>query len=402
MQYRAALICAALVLQIGCAADQADTESGWRGKIDTTGGGIVQVSNPSRGLWAADSGWRIREAVRIGTADGRGPDVFGRVTAIQVDEAGRIYVFDGQAQELRVFDAAGAHLRTVGRKGGGPGEFRQVIGMAWGPEGNLWVVDPSNNRVSVIDTAGGHVADHVMPGGFVIMPWPGGFDHAGRFYNVVPDPGAEGFRTALVQYGTEMQTLDTIQTPAYPGEANFFEARSESGYIRATVPFSPGLVWRLAADGRIWFALTGEYRLFERTLEGDTLRIISREFEPLPVRDSDVDSAIASLEWFTRQGGKIERAKFPSVKPAISTFFLSNDGTIWVVPVTEHASREAFRELDAFDDVGRYLGRVDLPFTLGEFPPPIFRDGSVYGVSHDELDVPYVVVGRITGVPTIP
>lgn len=390
---------AAAILHIGCGSDEG-VDSGWRGRIDTTADGTVLVTNPSRGLWDADSIWRIQEVVRIGSADGRGPDVFGRLISIEVDGAGRIYAFDGQAQELRVFDTDGAHIRTIGRKGGGPGEFRQVIGMAWGPEGDLWVVDPSNNRVSVIDTAGQQVADHVIPGGFVIMPWPGGFDDAGRFYNVVPDPGAEGFRTALVQYDSELEPLDTIQTPIYPGEGNFFEARSESGYMRATVPFSPGLVWRLASSGRIWFALTGEYRLFERTLEGDTLRVISRESEPLPVSGVDIDSAIASLEWFTRQGGKIDRSKFPSVKPAISTFFLSDDGTIWVVPVTEGRSRERFAELDVFDDLGRYLGRLGLPFTLGESPTPIFRGGTIYGVSHDELDVPYVVVGRILGAST--
>ncbi len=86
-----------------------------------------------------------------------------------------------QAEELRVFDREGRHVRTIGRKGGGPGEFSQIIGMAWRPDGNLWVVDPSNNRISVIDTAGNFVTSHPTGGSFVMMPWPGGVDSAGYF-----------------------------------------------------------------------------------------------------------------------------------------------------------------------------------------------------------------------------
>ena len=120
----AATIVAGAVLGLSCTGSDARIE--WRGTIDTTAGGTIVVSNPAQGLWDSASAWRVVEELRIGTAEGSGPDLFGNVGAIEVDGLGRLWVAETQAQELRVFDREGGHVRTVGRKGGGPGEFRQI------------------------------------------------------------------------------------------------------------------------------------------------------------------------------------------------------------------------------------------------------------------------------------
>jgi hypothetical protein len=38
-----------------------------------------------------------------------------------------------------------------------------------------------------------------------------------------------------------------------------------------------------------------------------------------------------------------------------------------------------------------------LPFTLERYPIPLFRDGMIYGVTEDDLEVPYVVRARVEG-----
>lgn len=378
---------------LGCAETRPGSE--WTGTLDTLPGGLVRISNPEVGLWDAETQWHVVEEVRLGAMDGEGPEVFGQITDLAVDGDGRIYVFEGQAQELRVFDRAGQHVRTIGRKGGGPGEFAQVIGMDWSPEGNLWLIDPRNNRISVLDTAGTFLTSHTALGGIVVMPWPGGFDTAGRFYTYGLDPETtEGFGLVLVRFGDDMQPIDSTVPPRWQGEDNFFEARSEHGYVRASVPYSPSVTWRLARSGNIWFALTGEYEIYERTFEGDTLRMISRDFEQLPVTNDDIDAAIEDMDWFTRQGGRVDRSKFPDVKPAVETFFVSDGGFIWALPVMPGEEDER-RALDVFDPNGRYLGRVQLPFRLQTNPAPVFFGTLMYAVTLDELDVPYIVRVRI-------
>jgi hypothetical protein len=53
------------------------------------------------------------------------------------------------------------------------------------------------------------------------------------------------------------------------------------------------------------------------------------------------------------------------------------------------------RLLDVFDSEGRYLGRVELPFVMERYPTPLFRNGRIYAVTRDDLDVPYVVSAMI-------
>ena len=97
-------------------------------------------------------------------------------------------ILEGQAQDIRVFEQDGRHVRTIGRSGGGPGEFARALHIQMGPDGHVWVTDPENNRLSRFDTAGVYLDGRASPGGFVIMPWPGGFDAEGYYYSPVPIP----------------------------------------------------------------------------------------------------------------------------------------------------------------------------------------------------------------------
>ena len=386
------LLGATLLMLVGCGGDGgAGTQ--FAGTIDTLPGGRIVVANPEAGIWAEGDEWDVVEELRLGSLDGTGPDVFGAISVIEVDAEGRFYAFERQAQELRVFAVDGSHVRTLGRKGGGPGEFEQVIGMDWAPDGNLWVVDPGNSRISVFDTAGTYVDSHRTLGGFIISPWPGGFDDLGQFYNYGVDTSNEdGFAIVLVRFDDQMEPVDSVAIPRWQGKENFFELVGEGGHsrMRTTVPFSPGLTSKFVRGTRhIWFALTGEYEIYQTSMAGDTVRVISRAFDPLPVTGEDMDSALVRLKWFTDQGGEVDRSKIPNTKPGLQQFYVDDRGQIFVTPVTERALTG--RVLDVFDAEGRYLGRLELPFQLRSYPTPIFRDGKLYATTIDEFEVPYLV-----------
>jgi hypothetical protein len=299
-----------------------------------------------------------------------------------------------------VFDRAGRHVRTVGRKGGGPGELASPIGLAWGPDGDLWIPDPQNTRISVFDTAGNLLRSHHMAGGWVMNPWPGGFDTRGHFYNFVPAPSPSGFEIRIVRYDTALVALDTLTPPRWTGPENFFEFVSPDGSsrMRTSVPYSPGLDWELSPQGDFWLVLTGPYELQRVSGKGDTSRRVTKPFEPVHVSGEDVDSALAGLEWFTRQGGKVDRSRIPSTKPAVRRLLVADDGHLWVEPHTRDP-QDRGRVFDIFDPEGRYLGLLRLPFPLAEYPPPVIRNGVLLGVTEDELEVPYVVRARIVGGP---
>ena len=90
-----------------------------------------------------------------------GIDMFDRLSYVEVDPAGdRIYAVDtggvgSDRHHVRVFDAhSGEHLYDIGSRGSQPGELNLARDIAMGPDGNLYVVDGGNFRVQVFDLDG--------------------------------------------------------------------------------------------------------------------------------------------------------------------------------------------------------------------------------------------------------
>ncbi len=372
----------------GCARDRG--ASGWPGRVDTLPGGTIVVHNTGAGVWDSASTWRIVEDLRIGSAEGEGPTSFNQIAALTVDPAGRIYVLDRQAQEIRVFDSTGAFVRTIGRKGSGPTEFQEAIGMVWDRRGRLLVVDQRNARYSVFDTAGRLVAEHPRPlTGFFVWTWQGGIDTAGTLHETYRIIGPSS-STSLLSLDSSLKVTDTFPLPSYEGES--YRIERPDMFVSYSVPFTPGLVWTFDPRGYIWLGVTAPYRIYQTRLRGDTVRILERAYEAVPVAADEKDSAVAGLKSFTDQGGRVDPSRIPDVKPAFAGFFLDDRGHLWVEPVVK---QEQGRVFDVFDPEGRYLGRVYSGFRLQS--NPTFRGDRLYAVTEDENGIPYIVRARITG-----
>ena len=371
-------------------------EMAFAGSVDALAGGGVHVRSPATGMWADGEEWKLVEELRIGSADEEGPALFGDVAGLEVDPLGRIWVLEGQAREIRVFDASGRHVRTVGRKGGGPGEFEAPSGLFWDPRGRLWTVDQRNARYTVLDTAGALVETHRRQGsGFVLLPWRGGMDREGRILDVgVARGGGHPLGTAaIIRLAPGLRGRDTLRLPLY--QTPQVELRGARSVMTTAVPFTPRQLWRVDPEGRVWIGVSDRYRLAALNLAGDTVRVVEREWEPEPVTAEERDSALAGLREFSERGVKTDPSRIPATKPAFRDFFVDGDGYLWVVPMTRHAGDGGV--LDVFDPAGRYLGRVRSPVALRPGEPLVARGGHLWTVARDEVDVPYVVRLRIQG-----
>ena len=385
-----------LAATTGCAVDSGRSGTAWGGAIDTLPSGHVVVTNPAEGLWR-DAPWTVTEDLRIGSFDDPGPSSFGQIIALDVDDYGRIWLLEAQANEIRVFGADGEHVRTIGREGGGPAEFAGPAHGEFGPDGRFWVADPQNNRISVVDTTGAFVASLRMDGGFFFSPWPGGFDLEGRYYLPVPLEVDGQFGLSTVRHELSLDPLaltplDTLPRLTNPNPPERFELVSPDGDGRliATVPFAAGLMETRSPRGNLWGLMTGEYRLFELSVDGDTLRTIFGHYDPLPVTSADAAAALDGLSWFTDQGGRIDPSKLPDVKPAAWNMFVDDEGRIWVNRVSANPPGQDY---DVFDPIGRFLGPLELPAPLNSVRRVVGDD--LYGVTRDDLGIPYVVRFRI-------
>jgi hypothetical protein len=108
------------------------------------------------------TGVEFETVYRVGGEDATAAtEIFGQSVAATLGEGGRLYVADGEAAKIRLFDSTGTHVRSVGREGRGPGEFVDVAEMALSAGGDsLYAYDRSQRRVSVFTAPGlKHVRD---------------------------------------------------------------------------------------------------------------------------------------------------------------------------------------------------------------------------------------------------
>jgi len=388
---RPALVVAVLPIAVALACSTPRRDGSWTGTTDTTASGAVVVRNAGRGVWDSASAWRLVEELRIGSADDSGPGALSNPRALEVDAAGRIYVIENQPMELRVYAPDGHYLRTLMRTGSGPGEVQQAIGLAWDTAGHLWVVDQQNARYTVFDTAGASLAEHRRPvSGFFTWQWAGTITRTGEILEITGARRTDEFRQVAVRLDSTLTATDTLQLPYWKGPA--FEIHRGGMSARYSVPFAPSLMWRLDPRGYIWSSITDRYRIVQQSLRGDTVRIIERDVEPVPVAAAEKDSGIARLGPFVQQGGVVDRSRIPDVKPPIERLWLDDLGYLW----TQRSQTEGARStlLDVFDPDGRYLGEVRAPLALQIV---LIRSATLYATATGEDDVPVILRFRIRG-----
>lgn len=115
-------------------------------------------------LYVADG---TAKAIMVYNRDGKflrkigGPKVFERLSSVTVDGQGqRVFVTDiggvsSDQHKVRVFDSnTGGHLFDLGKRGIGPGEFNLPRDVAIGLNGQIYVVDGGNFRIQVFDRTG--------------------------------------------------------------------------------------------------------------------------------------------------------------------------------------------------------------------------------------------------------
>jgi hypothetical protein len=376
-------------LFVACAETGADDDY----RLETLESGVSHAVNLAPSAADPDERWAATVSLQLGELDGEGPEVFGAVTALEVDDDGSIYVLDGQAQEIRVFASDESYLRSMGGRGEGPGEFTGAAGLNWSPDSRLWVWDPRLARFSAFTPSGEFttVAQRRVLG--VVYPWAGDLVDPGSMIDwgvdfpemtSSMDPGRirlfHPVRTDLTN-----GTFDSLPPLRYEAESN----------IDPRAPFHGGLTFTLGPGNRIWFGTTTDYRIHGRTLAGDTVLVISlRGVEPELVTAAERDSILRRPDPIGEAtGNRLAADQIPSIKPILARLVTDGEGTLYVFPRVPLGAAGTL--VDIFETrEGRYLGRVTLPVQLVLNPPPVAVPGALVGVTRGELDVPHVV--RIT------
>lgn len=384
----------------------------WAGTV-TDSAGIEIVSNTEQGIWTEETRWTVNEELRIGSLEGDPDYQFGQIGLITVGSDGRMYVIDAQAQQLKVFTAAGEFERTIGGPGGGPGELGAGAAVVViGPGDTLLVPDIANRRVNR------YTPDGTSHGSFPLelekgMPinWRetvGGVAEQIRPLGLPGMPAGDG-NDAILLVASDGTVLDTLMKFPSGGTLNL------GGQAPEIKLFSPEPSWTISEDHRIAYGVSDEYRIGVYTPGGALERIITMPFEQEAVSERDRRAVMSFLEDAWLQAGVPPQAltqlrgivQFGEFFPAFAQIRSGPEGTLWVqhyrsVGDMSEEELENYNVIeesgapdwDVFNSEGQLLGRVTMP---DRFAPRVFKDENIYGVWRDELDVQYVMRLRIVG-----
>jgi hypothetical protein len=365
--------------------------------------GIAIVEN--RHIPDTDAGgWRVdpEPILSIGTVSGD-PEyqMFTVNGAVRLSD-GRIAIANDGSRDVRVYDARGAYLSTIGGHGSGPGEFNSIWYMGRFGGDTLVVLDGYLRRVSYLHPDVGFVRaiNTEQELGLVLMA-QGNTGDGRLLFGGGPIWGGmsgleNGFsrdRTRFVLTGSDGSLETTFAE--LPSSEVYAEIDENEARV-FMVPFSKFPAGALQGD--LAYAGTGDtYEILVWNLAGDMIRIIRMDQDPIPITPADVTAYIEErLEGFEDEAQRnLMRENYQKPPPldrmpAYRRFLTDDLGCLWVEEYRRPG--DDVPVWTVFDGEGTVLGRVSLP--SGLYLREVGED-YVLGVLADDLDVEYVQMFRM-------
>jgi hypothetical protein len=360
--------------------------------VDTLPGGIPRVTSTVPTAWTDTSGWKLVELDPIAPAAGS-PGELINPSSMAVDVWGRVYVADQSPAVIKLFDSAGKFIRAIGREGDGPGEFRTDYIAVRG--NRLLVHDPRSERTNLFDTSGafirsfhsvGSVWDDLVTldaGGRAVIPaimlGPAG---------ATPEPAA-----MFVRFDSLGAVVDTLRVPALVPERLWELRRNGQRFMTTPVPFSPATRSAFGSDSGVVYGATSDFSIIRSTGHGDTLMVMRRSWQQLPLPDSMRKAALQQrIEGMKERYNEIalrdafHLSDIPTTMPAWAGLMVDDEGRTWVFRLPQSGALT----FDILDASGAWLGPVVLRSD--------HRGASAVRVAHGSL---YLATVTDEGLPVI-
>ena len=353
---------------------------------DTLANGRVVVRNPDPDGAVS---LRLVEELRIGSILDVGPDAFGNVGSLAIDQTGSIYVGDYAAEEVRSFGADGTFLRVVTRRGPGPGEIPASafpFNLLWREPQQLWIA--ATPTLFFVDSSGnaGNVT-HRLPSNVAWTPHGdtlGGI--YGRSLNLVEmEPSRLVFESWVEKLAVSEDGTVSTAGRLLLGRVEYRVGQTVNrggarGNLMQPRPMQGETPWAVDPAGEIWLAGAPHYALHRVTLGGDTVRTVKLSRVPAPLTGRERADLAESSSFSV--------GELPSHKPLIRDIKAGPDGWLWVRLWSSNPSDDSW---DIFDPCGRHLGVATPGLPLDAVPWLPDRGGRLLAVTRNALDVETIV-----------
>lgn len=421
--HRTGVLSVAVALVTGCSADVQPL----RVNVEDSAG-VRIVTNPPGSVDAAPA-WTLSSEPVVEIGGGASPEVpLYRVSAVASLADGWVAVGTERPPRVLVFEADGGLAGTLGREGEGPGEFRRVgsvVPLGAGPPSaespasdspgldSLAVWDPDRRRLSVFSGEGRFLREADLSELVPLSPMAAAtLDGLTAVTHLLPStsgslvlfsvgmtgPGGGVRRVEAPSYRIAPHGELLVTFGPFPGEETFYFGAGEGGTF--PYPFSAGTYGATVGDALVvGTAESPELRLYDstgalgrvvrwpdhdRTLGGPFLTDWNDFVDDWLDERSPGEATVLREMWEEVP----LRDRFPAYEDVIAT----DAGQIWVGAYAgEHITMYPPRNLPpperrwlVFDADGALVATVGTP---EGFQPHAVRDGRVWGVYMDELEV---------------
>jgi hypothetical protein len=334
----------------------------WKGTSEKQGD-IVVVKNPKTPLFSL-SGVRFIEELSIGGGTLSPEAALGGIRDVAVAADGSVFIADYKQGKILAFGPDGQYLFSFGKRGQGPGEFSSPNQVSVRNERREIFVDGSRKGV-VFNREGRFKENTTYPFDLLMVR----SDERGSLVGMVMD-------------NTQPKGIYQLVKTGGDGGKPLILATAPLIDLNSPDPFMPRLAWDLCPDGSIAEGLPEKYEIRIHDATGKILRIVSREYDPVPVTAKDEEAYLKTIP----PGVMAETGKprFSKRHSAFQRIIADERG--WLFVQTHERTRDGKSFLtDIFDADGRYVAQFGEGGTVFRA-----RGGKMYVVSEDEEGFPIV------------
>jgi hypothetical protein len=378
---------------------------------------------------------QVHDEFQVGSMDAEEWQTFSRIAGVAFDGVGNLYLLD--ADNFRVVKVApdGSLLAEMGGEGDGPGEFGMPMAFSVTRSGEVRVFDMGYGGFVVFNSDGSYKTSVPMdpeamlfPSGALPSHPNGGVLAANPAMGMRIGPNGPEFPDTrplhLLTLAEEVE-VGAVYEGWNPATADGPPSLSvtEGGGVSLQAPpiraFDPDLLSGVFNDGRIAVTDSTTYEVKILDPNGGVQQVVQRDFAPREVTQDDRDAEKERrLEELAASGGpritmrtndgnttrlgseqvrsmvenRLEGMVFAAEMPLIADLAVDWEDRIWVKRFGSAVGEEG--PLDILDLDGGYLGTV-APGE-GRIPDAFGPDGLAAYIETDELDVPSVVVRRLS------
>lgn len=350
---------------------------------------VEVVSNPNKPVLQVGKRKRItfEEELSIGKIEGDENYMFGEQVSVVADDEGCLYVLDWDRKRIQKFDPEGKYLLTLGRKGQGPGEFGNLWNPNFDSDGNFYVTDIVNKRITFFSSDGVYIKDIKIPmdvSGVILFP------HGNCLTSrreVIEEVGVSIYTTVHGVYDSEFNLVAEFHRETRVTRQRGDRSRAEFiAEIVSRSAFKPNFISCVTRNGLIYAGYPSDYEIRIFSLEGEPIKIIRREYDPVKVsqkhKEDYFNQNVISLLRVSGRTSEVHLKddlrkfmKYPKYLPAYQWFTLMDNGWLFVI-VDAIEDEEAV--IDLFDNDGSYIGQFSTNIPTHSL---YFKNGMAYAVA---------------------